>query len=154
MELFGMLEQKIECELGIGGIILRPAWGEHLAVLGECGGMEGKQHEELVLAKRIDDRPLGELKDDRDGPAAEALAQRPGPFVDHFGPVLELKGFARLAGGDLQTQIVFAVGPVQADEGGEAGQGVGFGLAHGSPPGSAVLQLQEGHACPSSAKAL
>ena len=58
-ELVRMAEEKLEGKLGVGGVVLGAAGGEGLAVAGEGLGLDGEEHEEVVLEERGDDRPLG-----------------------------------------------------------------------------------------------
>jgi hypothetical protein len=91
---------------------------EDFAVLGEGGGIEREEHEELVFAEGIDDWPFGQLQRDGDRFPVEALAQCPGPLIDGLGAMHEHERFATVIAGDLQADVV--LGPVQADERGEA----------------------------------
>ena len=87
--------------------------------LRQRGGLDREQHEEVVLEQRRDDRALGELEADGDGSAAEALAQlcRPRPRWPPGGA--RGRALALLGARDPQANVVFLVGPVDADEGGE-----------------------------------
>jgi hypothetical protein len=93
-----------------------------------------------------DDRTTGELEADGDGPAAEALLEPGGPDIDGDGVMFEdgeLRGeLSRLE----EADVVFSVGPVEADDGNEVGR-----MAwHGAPR----LELGSGHAKPGPAKAI
>jgi hypothetical protein len=101
LKFLGVIQEQFERELSVGGIVFRAAVREHLAVLGKRGGIDGEQHDEFVLAQRIDDRALGEFQSDGDGLTAKAFAQVSSPFVDGFRAVLEDECFALRATGNL-----------------------------------------------------
>ena len=103
MKLLGIPEQKLKRQLRIGGIVLRAAVGEHFAVLGQRGGVDGKETMNSYLRKAETIGPLASSSAIRDRLAAEALAQAARPFVDGFGRVLEQELFALSCPGGLQT---------------------------------------------------
>jgi hypothetical protein len=62
------------------------------------------------------DRALGQFEADCDGTAVETLAQLASPGVDDRGAMLDDGLFEGVSASDLQTNIVLAVCPVDADE--------------------------------------
>lgn len=108
--------QKIQSQFGIRGIILGAAGFEGLPVLGQRQRVDREEDEEVVLLKRIDDRPLGQLKSNGDGPT-KALQQGFRPFIDAPDLVGNATEFALLFTGGLKTDVVFGVRPVDANIG-------------------------------------
>ena len=49
-ELVAVCEQQLDLELGIGGVIFGPAGGKRFAVLRQGERIDGKEHEEIILA--------------------------------------------------------------------------------------------------------
>ena len=87
--------QQIQGKFGIGGIVLGAAGFEGLTILGQGRRVDRKEHEEVVLLQRVDNRALGQFQSNRDG-AAEALVQRLRPLIDGRHPVGNAIEFARL----------------------------------------------------------
>lgn len=81
-----------------------------------------------MLEQGRDDRAARELDGDRDGRSAEALAELARPGVDRGGGVLENAALPLGGAGDVEHDVVLAIGPVESDEGGELGRG----LLHGT----------------------
>src|SRR5512132_2698196 len=92
---------------------------EGLAVLRQHAGINREEHQELVLLQGIDERPLGELQAYRHGPAGKALAQRASPFLDRLRAMRQDGKLPFFIVGNLQTNVVFSIGPIDADEGGK-----------------------------------
>ncbi len=133
VEPFGVREQQLENELGVGGVVLGAAGAEGLAVLGQGCGVDGEQHQEVVLAKRGHDGALVEFEREGDGFALKALAQIPGSLIDALRAVLEHRLFALRGACGLHANVVLGLGPIESDGGGEvvAGWTLTF---HMSPP--------------------
>jgi hypothetical protein len=111
-----MFEQELELEFGVRGIIFGAAGGESLAVPCEGEGIDGEQDEELVFAQRGNHGPLIELQAYGDGVTAEALAQGSDPGIDCFRGMVEATGLACGGVSGLETESMFGIGPVDADE--------------------------------------
>ena len=116
---FGISEKQLQGEFGIGRVVLCTTRREGFAILGEQGGLDGEEHEDVVLEKGGDDGALGEFQSDRDGGPTETLAQLLGPFPDSSGAMLQDGALALLLPGDVQADVVLLVGPVDADESGK-----------------------------------
>jgi len=59
--------------LGIGRVILGAAGDESLAVLGQRGWIDRKQHDELVPLQRMHQRSFGDLQADGNRPTETAV---------------------------------------------------------------------------------
>jgi hypothetical protein len=114
----GIPKKQLEGEFGIARIVLCTTRREGLAILGEEGGLDGEEHEDVVLEKRGDDGALSELQGDRDGGATETLAQLLSSLPDGDGAMLQNRAFALLLTRDVKADVVLLVGPVDADKGG------------------------------------
>ena len=88
-ELVAVFEEEFDLEFGIGGVIFGPARGKRFAVLGHGERIDGKEHEEIILAQRGHDGPFIEFQAHGDGLAVEPRAQGLDPRVDRFRTVFE-----------------------------------------------------------------
>ena len=122
-----MAHQKIQRQLGIGRIVLGPAGLEGFAVLGKGQRVDRKEHEEVVLLQRVDDRSLGQFEGNRDG-ATEALLQRSRPLIDARNLVGNAIELALIIVGRLQADVVLRICPINADIGRERRVDTGFTL--------------------------
>jgi hypothetical protein len=95
------------------------ARGEGLAILGQRGGMDREEHQKVVLLQGIDERALGKLEAHGNGLPLEALSQCTRPRLDGIGAVGYDAGLSPSGVGGLQADLVFGIGPIDADEGGE-----------------------------------
>jgi len=87
-ELLGVPKQQLERELGVSGVVLCTTRGEGPPILGEHGGLNGEEHEDVVLEERGDDGALSELQGDGDGGATEPVAKLLSPLPDGDGAML------------------------------------------------------------------
>lgn len=124
------MQQQIQGELRIGGVILGSTGFEGFAVLRQHRRIDWEEDEEVVLLQRLHERPLGQLQRDGDG-AAEALVHRACPLLDSIDPMRQAIKLWLLAIGGLQTDVVLRIGPIDADEGGELTVGKRL---HDAPP--------------------
>jgi hypothetical protein len=60
-ELVAMAGEDVDSDLGVAGVVLRSAGREGAAVARQGRGVDGEEHEEVVLEQGRDDRALGEL---------------------------------------------------------------------------------------------
>src|SRR5579872_1471675 len=120
-ELVAMAEKNIDGDLGIGGVVFRPAGCEGAAIPGQRGGVDGEEDKEVVLEQCGDDGSLREFDTNSDGCAVEALAQTAGPGLYCGRAVLDDRQLARRRAWKAKADVVFLIGPVDANEGGEGG---------------------------------
>jgi hypothetical protein len=73
-ELVPVFEQELDLEFGIGRVVFRPAGGKRFAVLGQSERIDGKEHEELIVAQCGHERPFREFQAHSDGLSVEARA--------------------------------------------------------------------------------
>ena len=116
-ELIAMLEQEFKLELGVSGVVLGLAGCEGFAIPRQCQGVDGKEHEEVILSQRRDEGPLIEFEADGNRLPFEPCTQGAHPLVDGVRLVFEDAELAFLGACRLQADIVFGIGPVDADEG-------------------------------------
>ncbi len=88
-------------------------------------GLTGKMTKTSCSRRAETMGPVRQLEADGDGTAAEALAQALCPGVDDGGSMLDDGELEVVGAGDLEANVVLAVGPVDADEGGELVLGSG-----------------------------
>jgi hypothetical protein len=118
-EPFPMFAQQVELQTGIGGVVFGAAAAEHGAVTGQRLRVDRKQHEEVVFAERIDEGPFVEFQAHGDRLALEAALQIECPGFDGLWAMRDDGGFGNVGVGAEQADVVFGIGPVDADEGGE-----------------------------------
>src|SRR5882724_8691784 len=90
-----MMLQEVEQIIGVGGIIFAAGGGESLAILGEGGGIDGIEHEEVVLQQGVDQWPTRLLETDGDRCTTETAAQTQGPLLQSCRRVFDDGLFAR-----------------------------------------------------------
>jgi hypothetical protein len=88
VEFVAMREQKLTLEFGVRGVVLGVAGGEGLTVSREGTGIDGKEHEEVILAQGGAKRALIKFEADGDWLALEPLAQGANPCIDGVCRVL------------------------------------------------------------------
>ena len=71
-ELVAVFEEDLDLEFGIGGVIFGPARGKRFTVLGHGERIDGKEHEEILVAQCRHDRPFREFQAHRDRLSVEA----------------------------------------------------------------------------------
>ena len=114
-----MFFEQFEQQTRIYRIILLAAGVKGGAELGQGLRVDGVEHQAGVAAQGVEERAAALLQADRDGAGSQTLAQGADPGGDRFrgvgeGAVLD-GGRARGA----QSHVVFFIGPVQTQEGGE-----------------------------------
>jgi hypothetical protein len=117
LELITMFEQELKLEFSVSRVVLGLAGGEGLAIAREREWIDGKEHEEIVLTQGRDDRPLIEFKANGNRLPCEPRAQGAHPFIDCVRLVVKGPALAFLRACRLQADIVFGIGPVDADAG-------------------------------------
>ena len=88
-EFVTVFEQELDLEFGIGGVIFGPARGKRFAVLGHGEWIDGKEHEELILAQRRHDGPFIEFQTHGNRLTVKPRAQALDPRVDRLRAVVE-----------------------------------------------------------------
>jgi hypothetical protein len=100
-ELGAVCEEKFDWELGLGGVVLSPARGKRCTVLGQGERMDGKEHEEIIVAQCGDHGPFMQLKTHSNGFSVEPRAQGLDPRVERFRAVLEDQKLSSLRASSL-----------------------------------------------------
>src|SRR5262249_38551471 len=126
-----MAEEEIECEFGVGGIVLRAAHCERLAVPRERERVNREQHEDIVFEECGNERSLFALQADREGPPRESRTQVRCPAANRSGSMLERESLELLRPCGAQANGVLLVGPVDSDPRSETFVHRG-GCGHGS----------------------
>jgi hypothetical protein len=150
LQLIAMGQQQFELECGICGVVFGPAGGKGFTIPCQCQRIDGKEHQKVIRAQGGDNGPFVELEAYRNGVAIAPRAQRADPRVDGLGRVWEDEALSFGGACGLQADIMFALGPVETDEGRKFL--VRF-LLHVTPP-SMCERSERGHASLRSAKAL
>ena len=149
-KLVAVLEEALDLECGVGGVVFRTARGKRCTVPREGEGIDGKEHEAIILAQCGDHRPCMQLKTHRNGLAVQPQAQGRDPRIDRFRAVLEDQALSSLSACGLEADIVFGVSSGEANKGRTCFGGV---WRHGCSPG-VWDRGAKGHACWRSAQAL
>jgi hypothetical protein len=108
-ELVAVLEQDVEGQPGVGGVVLGSAGVPSITIASKGLRIDRKHDDEVVLEKGGHDRSALELNANSDGLALEALAELQEPRVE-FGrrmlddPLLDLLGASR-----NQADVVLSV---------------------------------------------
>jgi hypothetical protein len=100
-EFVAVCEDELDLECGIGGVVFRLARGKRFAVSGHGERIDGKEHEESIVAQRGHDGPLIAFQAHRDGWAIEARAPGLDPGIDHFRAVFKAQQLPSFSTGGL-----------------------------------------------------
>src|SRR4029077_9384966 len=114
-----MRVEHVQQQLGIAWIVLGSAGIESLAEFGQRLGIDGKEDQMVILSQSIDQCAARLLQADGDFARAKALAQLSDPCGDGFGAMIKVARLDLIGAGCTQAVVMFLVGPVQTDEGGE-----------------------------------
>jgi hypothetical protein len=114
-QLVTVFEEQFDLECGVGRVIFGPARGTRFAVLGHGEGIDGKEHEELILAQRRHDGPFLAFQAHGKRRTVEPRTQALDPRVDHLRSVVEAQQLPVRRAAGLSTDIVFGIRPVEAD---------------------------------------
>jgi hypothetical protein len=131
LERIAMREQACKEEFGGSGVVLGLAGGAGLALPCQHEGIDGKEHQQVILAQRIDDGALLEFKTEGTRLPVEPRAQGAHPRIDGVWLVCEDAALALRGARRVQTAIVFGISPVAADAGCKR---MHRETPHGSPP--------------------
>ena len=93
-----MLLDELTEQFRIRRIVLRTAGHKRLAVAGKLLGVDGEQHQELVLEQRVDECSAGLFETDRDRPAAKPRAEIGRPSLEVVRLLGQIGGHALPAG--------------------------------------------------------
>jgi hypothetical protein len=119
LEFLALFEEQFELDFRIGGVILGPTGREGLAVFGHREGVDGEEHEKVMVAQRGNSGTSGQLQADGHRLTAEAGEERTRPSADRLRHVFQDSGFSGIATSRLQTDRVGGIRPVDADTRGE-----------------------------------
>jgi len=142
--------EQCELQFSVGGVVFRAAGGKRCPIPCEGQGVDGKEHEEVIFAQGKDDGAFVALEADGDRFSLASLLQGTYPRLNGFWCMVETAVLSLLGARNLSANIVFGIGPVEADAGRKGF--VGFVLHMGSP--SVWCSGAKGHASLCSAKAL
>src|SRR5439155_17602787 len=116
-ELVAMFQVGFDLEFGIGGVIFGPARGKGFAVLGYGERVDGKEHEEIIVAQRRYERPFIEFQAHSDGLTVEARPEGLDPGVNRFRTMFKAQKLPLCGASGLEANIVFRISPVEANKG-------------------------------------
>jgi hypothetical protein len=116
-ELVAVFEEDLDLEFGISGVIFGPARGKRFTVLGHGERIDGKEHEEIIVAQCGHDRPFREFQTHRDGLSVEARAESLDPGINLFRTMFEAQKLPLCGASGLEADIVFRISPVEANTG-------------------------------------
>jgi hypothetical protein len=117
VECVAMLQQALQLQCRVRGVVLRMAGCEGCAVFGPGARMARAQHEACRFTQGVDERTVVEFKAHRDGAACAPLLEGTCPRVDGLWCVVELTA---LAGGRVNgwsADVVCGISPIKAHEG-------------------------------------
>jgi hypothetical protein len=112
-------QQKCDLEFRIGGVVCGTAGGAGFPVPGHGERIDGKEHEELIVAEGRHHGPLMKFQAYRARASAEARAQGLAPGVNGFRAVCEAQALPPRSARDVEAAIVLSLCPIEADKGGE-----------------------------------
>src|SRR5262245_32195097 len=113
LKLGAMLEQQLERQCSIGGLIVRRTRRKGCTVLGEGSRIDGAPHQERVLTRGIDERPFVACEAHRNGVACAPLLQGTCPRLDGLWLVFETPALSCVTTDSLSTDIVCGIGPIE-----------------------------------------
>ena len=111
-ETLPVVEQDLQQQAGVAGIVFGAGWEEGLAVGGGHGRGDRVNHEVGVFGKQVDDRAAFLFNGDGDGTSGEALAQGHSPKLSGFRGIVESAGFRRPTIAGCQRPEMFSGSPV------------------------------------------
>ena len=111
-------EEACDLACGIGGVVFGAARGKRFAVPGHGERIDGKEHEEIILAPCGHDGAFLECQAHRARVSMEARAQSLDPRVDGFRAVCEAQALPPRSASGLSANLVFGIRPIEADTGG------------------------------------
>jgi hypothetical protein len=117
LKFVAMGAQELELEFGVRGAVLGVAGREGFAISREGEGVNGKEHEAVILPQRGDEGALVEFETDGHGLLLESRAQGAHPLIDGVWLVSEDTELTFLRASCLQADMVCGISPVDADEG-------------------------------------
>ena len=117
LEFVAMLQQELQLQCSVRGVVFRMAGGEGFAVFGQGARMDREQHEECILTQGVDERTFVEFKAHRDGAACEPLLEGTCPRVDGLWFVVELTAFAGGRVNGVSADVVLSSSPINAHKG-------------------------------------
>ena len=116
-ELVAVFEEDLDLEFGIGGVIFGTAWGKRFTVFGHGERIDGKEHEEIIVAQRGHNGPFREFEADSDGLSFESRAEGLNPGVNLFRTMFKAQKLTLFGASGLEADIVFCISPVEANKG-------------------------------------
>ena len=120
-ELVAVFDEQFPDQAGVDRVGFGAAGGKGIAVALGGGGIDGVEHQKLILHQCVQQRAAGLFQADGDGAAAEAAPQPRDKLGEGLGRVRDLGLFRHGRIGRAQADRVFLVGPVDADDGGNGG---------------------------------
>jgi hypothetical protein len=117
VECVARLQQALQRQCCVRGVVCRMAGCEGCAVCGPGARMARAQHEACLLTHGVDERTVVECKAHRDGAACEPLLEGPCPRVDGLWCVVELTALAGGRVNGLSADVVCGLSPSKAHEG-------------------------------------
>src|SRR5439155_2207120 len=105
--------------LGIRAIVLGAAGTQGLAIGRELLWIEREEHEQFVLNQGPNQGPPRLFEANRDRTASAPLPQLGSPGRDRGGLLCKGAVMRTSAPGRQETKVMFLIGPIDADEGGE-----------------------------------
>ena len=100
-EFVAVFEQDLDLEFGIGRVVFGPTRGQRFAVLGHGERIDGKEHEEVLLAQRRHHGPFMEFQAHGNRLAVEPCAQALDPHIDRVRAVFEHEKLTSLSASGL-----------------------------------------------------
>jgi hypothetical protein len=116
-ELVPVFQEEFDLEFRIGGVVFGTAGGKRFAVLGHGERIDGKEHEEIIVAQRGHDGPFIEFQAHRDGLSVEARAEGLDPGVNRFRTMFKAQKLPLCGASGLEANIMFRISPVEANKG-------------------------------------
>ena len=117
MESVARLQQELQRQCSVRGVVFRMAECEGVPVCGQGARIDREQHEACLLTQGVDERTCVEFKAHRDGAACEPLLEGTCPRVDGLWFVVELTAFAGGRVNGVSADVVLSSSPINAHKG-------------------------------------
>lgn len=112
-----MLEEELERQFGVRGIVCGMAGREGFTIRGQGPRGDGEQDQERVCTQGVDERAFVQFEAHRDGASDEPLPEGTCPCVDGLGGMLESTERPGVGADDVSADVVRGIGPIDTKEG-------------------------------------
>ena len=116
LETITVVNEQLDGILGVSRVVFSTRRRECLAVVSQGRRVDGIEDEEVVIDEGKDERAATLLKADSHFSSAEAKAHGSGPLLEGLWGVIDDRELFLTRSSIDQAEVVFLVGPIEADE--------------------------------------